>query len=360
MIEIDGSGQSGSGTIVRDAIAFCILRGEGLRLKNIRAKRPKPGLRAQHLKALEASARICRGELKGASVGSREITFVPRKAIKGGEYGWDIGTAGSTTMLALTVLPLALFADRPSRYRITGGLFQDFAPSAFHLQHVLLPILRRMGITVDVEIIRPGYVPQGQGVIEVTVMPAGGELQPLSLVHQGSVAHIKGVALSSWLKGRKVSERMAQECRKALQPRGYDPKIDVLYDEKEKPVYDDPSAQPGAALALWAQTDTRCLIGLDMAGARGRSAEFIGKRTAEHLLEDLDTGAAVDRHLADQIIPFAALAEGRSAFRVPRMTEHIETRLWMVEEILGAKTDVQGDLIRIQGIAYERGRGVIL
>jgi RNA 3'-terminal phosphate cyclase (ATP) len=359
MIHLDGSGKSGSGTIVRDAAAFCILRGEGLRLKNIRAKRPKPGLRAQHVKALEASARICRGDLKGASVGSKEITFVPGKVIKGGEYRWDIGTAGSTTMLALTVMPLALFADGPSRYRMTGGLFQDFAPPAFHFQHVLLPVLRRMGITVDVKIVRPGYVPQGQGVIEITVVPVEGKLRPLSLIHQGSVAHIQGVALSSWLKERNVSERMAQECRKALKPRGYDPKIEVLYDDEENPIYDAPSIQPGAELALWVETDTGCLIGSDMAGARGRSAEFMGKQTALHLIEDLDTGASVDRHVADQIIPFAALAEGESAFRVPGMTEHIETRLWLVEEILGAKTDVKGGLIRIQGMACERGKGFI-
>jgi RNA 3'-terminal phosphate cyclase (ATP) len=360
MIQIDGSRKSGSGTIVRDATAFCILRGEGLRVKNIRAKRPKPGLRAQHLKALEACTRICMGELKGASLGSKEFTFVPSKDIHGGEYRWDIGTAGSTTMLALTVIPLALFADRPSRYRITGGLFQDFAPSTFHFQHVLLPVLQRMGVNVDVKIMRPGYVPQGQGVIQVTVMPAGRMLQPLSLIHQGSVTRTQGVALSSWLKGRKVSERMAQECRTVLTPGGYDPKIDILYDDKEKPVYDSPSVQPGAALALWAETDTHCLIGADMAGARGRSAEFMGKKTAEHLLEDLYTGASVDRHLADQIIPFAALAQGKSAFRIPRMTAHIETRLWLVEEILGAKTEVQGGLMRIQGIGYERGKGVIL
>jgi RNA 3'-terminal phosphate cyclase (ATP) len=356
MIEIDGSWKSGSGTIVRDAVPFCILMGEGLHLKNIRAKRPKPGLRSQHLKALEASTRICGGELKGAWVGSREIHFVPRKAIEGGEYRWDIGTAGSATMLALTVLPLALFADGPSRYRITGGLFQDFAPSAFHLQHVLLAVLKKMGICVDVKIIRPGYVPQGQGVMEVTVMPARATLMPLSLVNQGRVVDIGGIALSSSLKARRVSERMALECRKALKLRGYDPKIDILYDDKEKPAYAVPSAQPGAALAIWAKTNTHCIVGSDMSGARRRSAEFIGKQTAKLLLEDLDTGASVDRHLADQLIPFAALAEGTSAFLVPRMTDHIEARLWLAEEILGAKTEVEGHFIRIQGIAYERGK----
>ena len=99
--------------------------------------------------------------------------------------------------------------------------------------------------------------------------------------------------------------------------------------------------QPGAALAVWAETDTGCLIGADMAGARGRTAEFIGKQTALNLVTDLGSGATVDRHLADQVIPFAALAKGVSTFRIPSMTEHIEARLWLVEKILGAKSRIQ-------------------
>ena len=145
MLEIDGSEQSGSGTIVRDAVPFCILTGQEIHLRNIRAKRDKPGLRPQHLKVLEAAASLCGGKLDGGTVGSKEIWFHPGKAIKGGTFNWDIGTAGSTAMLALSLIPLGLFADGPSTYRMTGGLFQDFAPSLFHLKHVLLPTVRKHG-----------------------------------------------------------------------------------------------------------------------------------------------------------------------------------------------------------------------
>jgi len=356
MIEIDGSRKSGSGTIVRDAVPFAVLAGMDLRLKNIRAKRDKPGLRPQHLKAIQASAQVCHGRLEGAEVGSGEFTLMPGKIIEGGKFRWDIGSAGSTTMLALSVIPLALFAGAPSNYLITGGLFQDFAPSAYHLKYVLLPILRTMGADLDLEIISPGYIPKGKGEIKVTVMPLNKKLKPLILVDQGKTIGTKGVALSSLLSQRKVSERMADECGKVLKHQGYDHKIEVIYDTKEEPAYFRTSIQAGASLVIWSKTATGCLIGSDMAGALRRTAEFIGRRTAENLIEDLNTGATLDRHMADQIIPFAALAEGWSSYLIPRMTEHIEARLWLVEKILGAKTEVKGNLVRIEGIGYNRER----
>ncbi|MCJ7776059.1 MAG: RNA 3'-terminal phosphate cyclase, partial [Desulfobulbaceae bacterium] len=281
MIEIDGSQESGSGTIVRDGVSFSVLLGKDLHIKNIRAKRDKPGLRPQHLKAIEAAAQICRGRLEGAEVGSNEIIFRPGKTIEGGAFNWDIKTAGSATMLALTVIPPALFADRPSQFEIIGGLFQDFAPSVYHLKYVLFPILMAMGMDLDIKIIQPGYVPQGKGTIHVKVMPIKGKLEPLTLIDQGKVAEIKGVALSSLLKARKVSDRMVRQCQKALKAAGYDPKIEIFYDTKEEPAYERPSVQAGASLAIWARTDTECLVGSDMAGKLRRTAEFIGKRTAK-------------------------------------------------------------------------------
>lgn len=354
MIEIDGSQKSGSGTIVRDSVSFTIMAGEDLHLINIRSRRSKPGLRPQHLKALEACAQVCQGRLQGGSVGAREITFRSSRTIRGGNYDWDIGTAGSTTMLALTVMPLALFAMSPSVYKITGGLFQDFAPSAFHFKYVLLPILQRMGVRADLKLASPGYVPKGGGQIEVGIQPAKQKLKPLTLAEQGRVAEVKGIALSSLLEERKVSERMAGACGEKLQTAGYRPDIEIIYDSRDHPSYERVSVQPGAALAIWARTSTGCLIGADMAGARGRSAEFIGKQTAESLLHNLKSGATVDRYLADQIIPYAALAEGTTICIIPELTEHIEARIWLVEEILGAKTRLKDHLLQIEGIGYLR------
>ncbi|MBN2468950.1 MAG: RNA 3'-phosphate cyclase [Deltaproteobacteria bacterium] len=354
MMEIDGSQKSGSGTIVRDAVPFSILLGKDLRITNIRAKRMKPGLRAQHLKALEAATQLCRGQVTGAEIGSKEITVTPGDCIHGGTFRWDIGTAGSATMVASCIMLLALYADKPSVYKITGGLFQDFAPSVYHMQYVLLPLLKKMGAELAVRIIRPGYVPKGGGLIEVTGIPMMSALTPLALLDRGTVKKVLGIALSSLLAERKVSERMASACRETLRGKGYLPPIDILYDTKEKPIFDKASAQPGASLAVWAETDTGCLLGSDMAGARGRPAEVIGTKVAKQLSEDLDTTATVDRHLADQLIPFAALADGWSTYVIPRMTEHIETRLWLAETILGAQTTVTHNVIKIKGIGYRR------
>jgi RNA 3'-terminal phosphate cyclase (ATP) len=352
MITIDGSQKSGSGTIVRDAVPFAVLAGEALHLINIRARRDKPGLRAQHVKGIEAAVQICGGHLEGGEIGSREIRFLPGTHLWGGTFNWDIGTAGSTTMLALSVIPLGLFADEPSRYRITGGLFQDFAPSVYHVQHVLLPILKRMGTNITMRIIRPGYVPRGNGHIDVRVPPLQQPLQPIKLLDRGQLLYIHGVALSSLLQDRKVSERMAGACRKKLKTRGYDATIEIHTDSKEQPVYDKASIQAGASLAIWAVTDTGCVIGSDMAGARGRPAELIGKQVASRLFGVLDTTATVDEHTADQIIPFAALADGVSSYIIPKMTDHIEARLWLAEKFFGAKTEVRNNIIRITGIGY--------
>ena len=354
MIEIDGSEKSGSGTIVRDAVPFSILMGEEIRLYHIRAKRDKPGLRPQHLKAMEAASRICEGRLEGGTVGSKEILFRPGQFLKGGRFTWDIGTAGSTAMLVLCLMPLALFADRASSYRVTGGLFQDFAPSLFHLKHVLLPVLARMGVHAEVRIIRPGYVPRGGGQIEVEISPLRQCLRPLNLTDRGRVTRLRGIALSSMLRERKVSERMATVCKKILKSNGHEAHLDVVDDFAHHPAFEAPSLQAGAALAVWAETDTGCLLGADMAGARGRTAEYIGERTARDLLEDLESGATVDRHLADQLIPFAALAEGRSTFAIPALTDHVEVRLWLGERILKARTAVRGNLIEIEGIGHGR------
>ncbi|MFH1486918.1 MAG: RNA 3'-terminal phosphate cyclase [Chloroflexota bacterium] len=345
-IYLDGATKSGSGTIVRYAVALSSLLGRKLHMVNIRAKRDKPGLRHQHLKAVQACAEMCGGRLTGASLGSREISYEPGDAIPGGRHEWDIGTAGSTTMLAMATIPLACFADRETVLRITGGLFQDFAPSAHHMQYVLLPLLDRMGVHAQFSIVRPGYVPRGGGVIEIAVEPVRGRLKPITLLEQRTVRQIKGIALSSQLKEQRVSERMAEACRRVLKARGHAARIDTIYD--------DFSLQAGASLAVWAEMEEGSVLGADRAGRRGRSSEEIGRFVAEALLEDIDSGAAVDRHVADQLILHAALADGESQYIIPRMTDHVETNLWLVEQF-GAEVQVRDNLIAIRGIGYKAG-----
>jgi len=343
---VDGGQKSGSGTIVRHAVALAALLGEPLHLFNIRAKRDKPGLRPQHLKAVEAVAELTGGELEGAKVGSSELWFRPGERGKGGSFVWDIGTAGSTTMLALTVLPVAAFAPGPVKFRVRGGLFQDFAPSAFHTQHVLLPALRAMGLQAHLEVCRPGYVPQGGGEIELEVRPVQGALQPVVRRLSFEPARFWGIALSSHLRSRRVSERLAQSCQEVLAARGLRAEFQIVHDNR--------AVQAGAALALFAEDRNGIRLGADQAGAPGRSSESMGKAVAHMLLEDLATGATVDRHLADQLVLYAALAQGTSEFHIPRWTDHVEANLWLVQEILGAQWELEGNLLRVRGVGHVR------
>jgi RNA 3'-terminal phosphate cyclase (ATP) len=289
---------------------------------------------------------LCEGEIQGAHVGSTEFFFHPGKGLKGGDFHWDIGTAGSTTMLAYTLIPLALFAGGPSRFSLTGGLFQDFAPSAFHMQKVLLPVLRGMGAEVGIEILQPGYVPEGQGKVRVDGKPLSRFLKPVQMSEQGKVTGIRGISLASHLEKEKVSTRMADECLRLLAKEGYPAKMEILDDRT--------AAQKGAALALWAMTDKGCLLGADQPGAPGRRSESIARFVVSSLLEDLATQATTDRHLADQLILFAALAKGQTRYRIPRMTDHIQSNLWLVEKILGVKTEWKGNILTLEGIGFER------
>jgi RNA 3'-terminal phosphate cyclase (ATP) len=313
-------------------------------MTHIRAKRPKPGLRRQHLGAVLACVEISRGSVEGAEVGSQEIVYHPGPAVHPGTYAFDVGSAGSTTLLSFALMIPALYSTGSCSVTVTGGLFQDFAPTAFHMKHCLLPILGRMGAHISLNVARPGYVPQGQGRLHMKVDPLTGPLEPLHILHQGKVGTIRGFSLASHLAEQQVAQRMAQTCTRALQERGLRATVEIREDTL--------AAQRGAALLIWAETATGAILGADMAGAQGRSSERIGKSVAADLLQDLATGAAVDRHLADQLIIFAALADGTTSYRIPEVTEHVESNLWLAQEILGAKADVQGNVVTVQGIGH--------
>ncbi len=343
IIEIDGAQKSGSGTIVRSAVALAALLRKKLHLFNARARREKPGLRAQHLTAILACAEMCGGSADGIGIGCREFTFLPGAKVKGGEYAWDIGTAGSATMLALSVLPLACFADSPVTMSVTGGVFQDFAPSPHHVQHVLARLLRRMNATVELQVLRAGYVPKGVGKIRLSVKPVRQGLNPLDLAEQGFFSELRGIAFSSHLEQRRVSERMAHTCERRLAKAGLSAKIERIHDTA--------ALYAGASLAVWGESSTGCVLGADRAGAPRRSSESVGEFVAERFLSDLATGATVDEHLADQLIPFAVLASGVSRYFAPRVTDHLESNLWLAAQF-GSNVYRHEREITIEGLAY--------
>jgi RNA 3'-terminal phosphate cyclase (ATP) len=333
VIHVDGAQRSGSGTIVRFAVAFAALTGSPLSLTNARARRSRPGLRPQHVASVRACAELCGARTRGLEVDSREFTFVPGQRIRGGHFHWDIGTAGSTTMLALGILPLACFADASVVARITGGVFQDFAPSPHHMANVLAPLLARMGAGVEIRVVRAGYVPRGAGVLELRVQPVHRALAPLELAEPGFVRNVSGVAFSSHLEERRVSKRMARSCEEQLTSAGLSCRIERVLDSD--------ALHPGASLAVWF-------------GARRRSSEAIGRFVAQRLLADLRSGATTDRYLADQLVLFAALARGTTRYLAPRSTQHLDTNLWLANRF-GARVRYDGRIVEIEGIGREIG-----
>jgi len=346
MIEIDGSQYSGSGTIVRQAVAFSALTGQPVHIVRARVRRPKPGLRHQHIRVVQAIGELVNGTAEGLSPGSQEIVFRPGTLKTGRRYLWEIGTAGSTTMLGLAILPVLAFASSSVNVELRGGLFQDCAPSVFHLQYVMLPLLQRMGLEVELVMERLGYVPKGEGIVRLVVQPVRKQLRHLKMEESGAVTRLWGIALSSHLEKRKVSERMADAAQEVLGRAGHQADIDVQYDQE--------SLQAGAVLVLFADLGEGVRLGADQAGALRRTAEFIGKHVAKQLLEDMKTGATLDRFASDQIIPFAALAEGESRFRVAAVTDHLLTNLWLAEKFFGVRGTLNDHTLSITGVGFRR------
>lgn len=349
MLTIDGSRYSGSGTIVRQAVALAALTGQAIHIVKARAKREKPGLRPQHIRVVEAIAELVNGRAEGLAPGAQEFTFRPGRLRTGRHYHWDIGSAGSTTMLSLGILPVLAFAGSRTTVELRGGLFQDFAPSVFHLQHVLVPLLQRMGLDAAVEMGRPGYVPRGDGILSLSVNPLTEHFQAISMVTPGPMTRVWGIALSSHLAERRVSERMAESAQEVLAREGHRADIDIRHDTD--------SLQRGAALALFADRQGPVRLGSDRAGALRRSAESIGKYTAKQLLDDVKSGATLDRFAADQIIPFAALAEGESRFLIPTVTDHVRTSAWLAQEFLGARVTIEEQRLGIHGVGFRSKSG---
>lgn len=329
---------------MRQTVALAALTGTDIRITNVPCKRPKPGLRAQHTAVVEALRGLVDGKVEGNYVGSSTLVFRPGQEVVRDTDAWDIGSAGSTVLLAQALLPVIALHRHEAIIQLRGGVFQDFAPSFYHLNHSLLPLLRRMSLTVDARMLRPGYVPVGEGVIELKADPLDEPLTPLVLRDHGGIQRVWGVALASHLKEGDVGRRIADAARRVLEAQGFVAEIEEIEDET--------AVQRGAACAVFADTANGVSLGADRAGAPRRRAEAVGQRAARELLEDLRTEASVDRFTADQLIIFAALADGVSRWRIPRVSDHVEASAWLAEKLLGAETVISDSEVTVSGVGF--------
>jgi len=328
LFEIDGSQKSGSGTILRIAVALAAIKGEPLHITNIRKNRPKAGLKPQHLEAVLTAAKLCNAETKGAVLDSKELWFTPHR-ITGGMFKAEIGTAGNIPMLLMTVLPICLFARDDVKLQVTkGGTDTSQAPTVNYLRNVFLPALNRMGVKAELTIQRYGYYPKGNGEATLTVKPTP-QLQPFRLETFGKLQDVKGISVCTFLADRRVAERQAKAANQALTNKGYNAEIRVVNDVSN-PV------QKGSSIALWAETDSGAILGADSIGELKRTAEAVGMQAGENLLSELSVQPTVDVHLSDMLIPYIALSQGNSSYLTRTASEHLEANIWLAEKMLGA------------------------
>jgi RNA 3'-phosphate cyclase len=342
MIEIDGSQKSGSGTILRLSIALAAITKQPLHITNIRQNRPQPGLKPQHLEAVLTAGKLCNAKIQGATLGSRELWFTPQE-IKGGNIEALIETAGSIPMLLLATLPICLFAENPVRLHVAkGGTDTTHAPTINYLRFVFLPALKQMGIDAEITVQKYGYYPKGMGEATMTVKP-NRSLKPFTLESFGRLTDIKGVSVCTFLADRQVAGRQAKTAQDYLSQSGYKADIQVVNDQSN-PI------QKGSSIVLWAQTDTGVIIGADAIGELRKMSEAVGKEAAQRLITELSVKPTVDVYLADMLIPYMALTQGKSFFFARTISEHIESNVWLMEKMLNVKFTIEkvSNLYRIE------------
>jgi RNA 3'-terminal phosphate cyclase (ATP) len=323
MLTIDGSMGEGGGQIFRTSLAIALLRNVPVRISNIRAGRAKPGLMRQHLTALQAAVCISDGQADGAQVGSTEVTFRPGM-VKGGEYSFSVGTAGSTTLVFQTLLPALMTAAKPSTLVLEGGTHNPHAPPFEHLSESFLPILRRMGVGVQVILEKPGFYPVGGGRLRVTVEPCA-KLTEIELLERGPLVGQSARALVSSLP-RRIGERELQIIREQMGWARQDTHTEVI----------ESADGPGNVIvvSLESRQVTEIFTGF---GERGVPAERVAHRVAQEALAYLAAEVPVGEHLADQLLLPMALAGG-GAFRTVEPSSHARTQAVVIRELLGIET----------------------
>ena len=282
MIEIDGSYGEGGGQLVRTAVALSIVTGKEISVKNIRKNRPNPGLKQQHLKALETAANISEARVSGLFPGSTELVFAPME-IKGGKYNVDIGTAGSISLFLQCIMPALPFANEKVELRVTGGTDVAWAPTVDYLKYVTFRALERLGYTGSVTLKEHGYYPKGGGKVLAFFKPC--KLQGFHFLKEEE--EIRGISHASNLPAH-VPLRQAEAASTRLMEAGYPSQIETQSFE---------AFSTGSGITLWTG-----YIGGSTLGERGLPAEKVGKRAADEIIPELRAGASVDTHLADQLI----------------------------------------------------------
>ena len=319
MIELDGAQGEGGGQILRTALSLAMCNGQPMHVVNIRAKRKNPGLMRQHLTAVQAAAQICGAKVEGDFVGSGQLNFTPGP-VRGGNYSFSIGTAGSCTLVLQTILPALLFAGQPSYIELSGGTHNPMSPPFHFLQRAFLPLLRRMGADVELSLERYGFYPAGGGKLYAQITPTG-PLSPLHLPERGERIQAYAECLFAALP-MHIAERELAVIKQRL---GWgEPQLLLREIDRRQ--------GPGNALLLTLEHEhvSEVFVGF---GEKGVAAESVATKVVKALRAYLARNASVGPLLADQLLLPMALAGGGS-FTTTDWSLHAATNAEVIQRFL--------------------------
>jgi len=348
MISIDGGYGEGGGQIVRTALALSMITQKSFCIENIRVGRRDPGLKAQHLAGLKALKQLSSSTSSDAGVGSTTLTFNPAPLSKK-KAEIDIGTAGSITLLLQTLLLPLMFCKHRTQLVLIGGTDVEWSPQIDYSHEVILPQFQRYA-DIKLQLEKRGYYPKGGGKVLLTIAPKNEEHQcqpPLMLLHQQRLVHIKGVShASADLEDARVAERQAHAAQGALAHLDCDTSIRSEYHQ---------TLSTGSGITLVALFSTRedeidvenpVRIGADVLGKRGIRAEEIGKQAADVLQHEIMSGAPVDKHLADHLIPLLGMVGG--SFTTSEITNHLKTNIYVTEQFLNVHFRIENTTVIVE------------
>ncbi len=333
MITIDGSHGEGGGQILRTSLAISSVLGQKMEIANIRAGRKKPGLMPQHVTACQAAATITRGQLEGAELGSSRLRFAPGLP-RSGRYRFDVSqvtsSAGSTGMIFQTILPVLAFAERSSRVSLLGGTHTPWSPPINYLQEVFVPAISRMGLVAQITVERWGWYPRGGGIVHARV-ESRPRISGYDLSERGQLLTVEGLSVVSRLP-MSIACRQRQQAVERLRQEGIGARIRVS---------EVPSVGAGTFIILVAIFE-HISAGFSALGKRGKPAEAVADEAVDGLLAHLHSQGATDPHLADQLVLYMALAKGSSRLTTSSISAHLLTNIWVLEQFLDLKFQVQG------------------
>ena len=329
MIKIDGSFGEGGGQILRTALALSAIEKKPFEMFNIRAGRKKPGLAAQHLQCVEALAQICDAEVSGARVGSLSLRFYPGE-IKNGNYCFEIGTAGSVSLVLQTIfLPLSLI-EGSSSVIIRGGTHVPFSPCFHYLKDQWLFYLKKIGFDARLEMVRAGFYPKGSGEINIFIRHVE-KVYPLVLIERGRLLKVRGVSAVGNLD-LHIAERQKKQAMKRMSTINTSPEIEII---------NMPSFARGTMLLIICEYENSqcCYFSL---GAIGKRAEKVADEVCDGLDYFLETKGVIDEHLSDQIILPLSLTTDTSRFTTPKITPHLLTNAEVINLFSNMRIQIKG------------------